>query len=298
MTKELRGVLTALATPFAQDDTIDVNKLKRVVDRSVKAGVDGVVVAGSTGEVGALSSDERRLLVDTVVEHTAGRVPVIAQTGATSTPEAIRLSRAAQRSGADVIMLIAPYYEPLSTEETVGYLKEVAGSVDLPVMLYNIPSVTGTNLDPDTVRELATDVANIRYIKDSSSNWEQALQLIHHHRDVIGTFIGWDAYLYSALVEGAAGVMAGTANVVPDQIVEVSRLIATGDLTAALARWKNLYPVIDALLSAPFIPAVKAGLALQGEPVGPPRSPTAELPAESVDRLRIALSKLEQVGQR
>lgn len=292
MATELRGVLTALATPFDQDEAIDVNKLKQVVDRSIKAGVDGVVVAGSTGEVGALSSDERLLLVDTVVEHTAGRVPVIAQTGATSTAEAIRLSRAAQRAGADVVMLITPYYEPLSIDETVAYLKDVAASVDLPVMLYNIPAVTAVNLDPATVRELATTVENVRYIKDSSANWEQALQLIHHHNDVIGTFIGWDAYLYSALAEGAAGVMAGTANVVPEEIVEVTRLIAAGDLTGALARWKRLYPVIDALLSVPFIPAVKAGLALQGEPVGSPRRPTAELPVESVDRIRDALSRL------
>ena len=292
MATELRGVLTALATPFDQDEAIDVNKLKQVVDRSIKAGVDGVVVAGSTGEVGALSSDERLHLVDTVVEHTAGRVPVIAQTGATSTREAIRLSRAAQRAGADVIMLITPYYEPLSIDETVAYLKDVAGSVDLPVMLYNIPAVTAVNLDPATVRDLATSVDNVRYIKDSSANWEQALQLIHHHSDVIGTFIGWDAYLYSALVEGAAGVMAGTANVVPDEIVEVTRLIAAGDLTGALARWKLLYPVIDALLSVPFIPAVKAGMALQGEPVGSPRRPTADLPAETVNQIRDALSKL------
>lgn len=298
MSKELRGVLTALATPFDQDESIDVDKLKRLVDRSVKAGVDGVVAAGSTGEVGALSSDERLLLVDTVVEQAAGRVPVIAQTGATTTAEAIRLSRAAQSSGADVIMLITPYYEPLSIAETVAYLKDVSESVDLPVMLYNIPSVTAVNLAPDTVRELATQVDNVRYIKDSSANWEQALQLIHHHGDVIGTFIGWDAYLYSALAEGAAGVMAGTANVVPDEIVEVSRLIGAGDLTGALARWKNLYPVIDALLSVPFIPAVKAGLALQGEPVGAPRRPTAELPTDAVDRIRVALSTLESGATR
>ena len=111
-------------------------------------------------------------------------------------------------------MLITPYYEPLSVEETVTYLHDVAGSVDLPVMLYNLPAVTGVNLDPDTVRALADEVENIRYIKNSSANWEQAPQLIHHHGDVIGTFVGWDAYL-AALAEGAAGVMAGTANVVP-----------------------------------------------------------------------------------
>jgi 4-hydroxy-tetrahydrodipicolinate synthase len=160
------------------------------------------------------------------------------------------------------------------------------------VMLYNIPAVTGVNLDPATVRALAEEVENIRYIKDSSANWEQALQLIHHHSDVIGTFIGWDVYLYSALVEGAAGVMAGTANVVPNEIVAVSRRIAEGDLSGALELWKNVYPVIDALLSVPFIPAVKAGLTQQGLPAGSPRRPTADLNAEDLARVQQAVSAL------
>lgn len=294
MSKDLRGVLTALSTPFDQDGAIDVDTLRRIVDRSIDAGVDGVVAAGSTGEVGALSSEERLLLIDTVIEHTNGRVPVIAQTGATSTAEAIRLSQAAEKSGADVLMLITPYYEPLSLEETVTYIKDVAGAVDLPVMLYNIPAVTGVNLDPATVRSLAEDVENIRYIKDSSANWEQALQLIHHHSDVIGTFIGWDAYIYSALVEGAAGVMAGTANVVPNEIVAVSRRIAECDLTGARELWNSVYPVIDALLSVPFIPSVKAGLSLQGLPAGSPRRPTADLNAEDLARVQHALSALKQ----
>ncbi|MCA1184992.1 MULTISPECIES: 4-hydroxy-tetrahydrodipicolinate synthase [unclassified Saccharopolyspora] len=294
MTNNLNGVLTALVTPFDQDEAIDLPVLKKVVDRSVESGVDGVVAAGSTAEVGALSPDERLRLVDTVVEHTAGRVPVVAQTGATSTAEAIRLSRAAERSGADVLMLVTPFYEPITLDETVAYLEDVAASVELPIMLYNIPAATGVNLDPETVRGLAESTGNIRYIKDSSANWEQALQLIHHHRDVIGTFIGWDVYIYSALVEGAAGVMAGAANVVPEEIVAVSRSIAEGDLSGALARWKALYPVIDSLISAPFIPAVKAGVALRGLDVGSPRRPTSPLDEVSTARVEEALAAIRE----
>ncbi|MGK3647670.1 4-hydroxy-tetrahydrodipicolinate synthase [Pseudarthrobacter enclensis] len=294
MTNELRGVLTALSTPFAQDETLDVETLKLIVDRSIDGGVDGVVAAGSTGEVGALSSEERLLLIETVIKQANGRVPVIANTGATSTAEAIRLSQAAEKLGADVLMLVTPYYEPLTLEETVIYIKDVARSVTIPVMLYNIPAVTGVNLGPATVRALAEEVPNIKYIKDSSAKWEQALQLIHHHSDVIGTFIGWDVYLYSALVEGAAGVMAGTANVVPKEIVEVSRSISDGDLQGALEQWKKVYPVIDALLSVPFIPAVKAGLTLQGIPAGSPRRPTADLGTEDLARVKDALSALYQ----
>lgn len=287
------GVLTALTTPFDAHENLDVPALKRVVERSIAAGVDGVVAGGSTGEFAALSTDERLQLVDTVVEHTAGRVPVVAQTGAVTTREAIRLSKAAQRSGADVLMLVTPYYEVLSLEETVTYIKDVAAAVDLPIMLYNIPSCTGVNLDPDTIATLATEVEQIKYVKDSSANWEQALRLIHYHRDVIDTYIGWDSYLYSALVEGAAGVMAGTANVVPEDIVAVRRMIADGDLAGALDRWQKLYPVLDAMLSVPFIPAVKAALGLQGEPVGAPRRPTSPLSDAAIAGLRQALAAFE-----
>jgi 4-hydroxy-tetrahydrodipicolinate synthase len=292
MTKEISGVLTALATPFDRDELIDVPILKRVVDRSISGGVDGVVAGGSTGEFASLSSEERILLVDTVVQHTAGRVPVIAQTGATTTREAIRLSRAAEASGADVLMLVTPYYEALSLEETVHYIKEVTAAVDLPVMLYNIPDATGVNLDADTIGSLARESDQIRYVKDSSANWEQGLQLIHHHGDVIRTFIGWDSYTYSALAEGAAGVMAGAANVIPAELVAVSRAIANGDLADGLAQWKRIYPVIDALISVPFIAAVKAGLRLQGEAVGVPRGPVQDLPESAMRRIELALAEL------
>jgi 4-hydroxy-tetrahydrodipicolinate synthase len=294
MTETLHGVLTALATPFDRDGGIDVPTLRRVVDRSIDAGVDGVVAAGSTGEVGALTRDERLRLVDTIIEQADGRVPVVAQTGATSTAEAISLSRAAERSGADVLMLVTPFYEPLSLQETVHYIRDVASSVDLPVMLYNIPAATGVNLDPDTVRSLAEEVDNIRYIKDSSADWEQALQLIRLHGDVIGTFIGWDVYLYSALVEGASGVMAGAANVVPEEIVAVTRRIEAGDLEGAREMWSRLYPVIASLFAVPFIPAVKAGLGLTGLEVGGPREPVARLDESAVEPIRRALAGLRE----
>lgn len=292
MTTELRGVLTALATPFNADETIDVATLRKVVDRSIDAGVNGVVAAGSTGEVGSLSSEERMLLITTVIDQAAGRVPVVAQTGATTTAEAIRLSQAAEKAGADVLMLLTPFYEPLSIEETVAYIKDVAASVTIPVMLYNIPDVTGVNLDPATVRAIATEVDNVRYIKDSSANWEQALTLIHDHSDVIGTIVGWDVYAYSALAEGAVGVMAGAANVVPDEIVSVTRLIAEGRLNEALAEWKKVYPVIAHLFSTGFIPGIKAGLELQGLPVGVPRRPLAPLAEDDVNALRGLLKAL------
>ncbi|WP_434592751.1 4-hydroxy-tetrahydrodipicolinate synthase [Brevibacterium sp. 1718] len=292
MTTTLRGVLTALTTPFDAEENIDYDALGRVVDRSIDGGVDGLVVGGSTAEFATMSGDERQQMLEIVIERTAGRVPIVAQTGATSTREAIRHSQAAQAAGADVLMIVTPYYEPLTLAETVDYIKTVAAAVDIDVMLYNIPAATGVNLDPGTVRQLAEDVANIRFIKDSSANWEQALQLIHHHSDVISTFIGWDSYIYSGLVEGAAGMVAGAANVLPSEIVSVSTKIADGDLHGAREEWQRLYPVIDAMISEPFIQAVKTGLELRGVPVGSPRRPLAATDPDARERIKAALATL------
>ncbi|GGC34582.1 4-hydroxy-tetrahydrodipicolinate synthase [Brevibacterium sediminis] len=292
MTTTLRGVLTALTTPFDAEENIDYDALGRVVDRSIDGGVDGLVVGGSTAEFATMSGDERQQMLEFVIERTAGRVPIVAQTGATSTREAIRHSQAAQAAGADVLMIVTPYYEPLTLAETVDYIKTVAAAVDIDVMLYNIPAATGVNLDPGTVRQLAEDVANIRFIKDSSANWEQALQLIHHHSDVISTFIGWDSYIYSGLVEGAAGMVAGAANVLPSEIVSVSTKIADGDLHGAREEWQRLYPVIDAMISEPFIQAVKTGLELRGVPVGSPRRPLADTDPDARERIKAALATL------
>jgi len=210
-------------------------------------------------------------------------VPVIAQTGATSTAEAIRLSRHAQSAGADVVMPVAPYYEPLSVEETLTYLRAVAGSVDIPVMVYNLPVATGVDLDPDTIGALAREVENVRYVKNTTTDMAQSAALIHNHGDVVSTFVGWDSLILASLTEGAAGVMAGTGNVVPAELVAVYDAVTAGDFDGARRAWARVYPLIDAIMAQPFIAAVKAGLAATGFPVGSPRAPVAALdPAAAV----------------
>lgn len=295
MTVHLRGILTALATPFGPDGSVHEGRLRALVDRSIDGGVHGVVACGSTGEFSTLSADERRRVVETVVDQAARRVPVVAQTGATSTAEAIRLSRHAQSVGVDVIMPVAPYYEPLSVEETLTYLRAVAGSVDIPVMLYNLPAATGVDLDPDTVGALAREVDNIRYIKNTTIDMAQSAQLIHNHGDVISTFVGWDSLLLASLVEGAAGVMAGTANVVPTELVAVYDAVSSGDLEQARRAWARVYPLIDAIMAQPFIPAVKAALTAVGVPVGAPREPVAALDPVAAARIAELAAVLQPV---
>ncbi|MEV0181810.1 4-hydroxy-tetrahydrodipicolinate synthase [Streptomyces sp. NPDC050625] len=296
MSAQLSGVLTALATPFAPDGQIDEKILRRVVDHSIDGGVDGVVACGSTGEFASMSAAERRLVVETVIDQTAGRVPVVAQTGAMSTKEAIELSRHAEAAGASVLMVVAPYYEPLTLDETLHYLRSVAGAVGIPIMLYNLPGATGVNLSPETVGRLASEVENIQYIKDTSADMAQAGQLIHNYGDVISTFVGWDSLLLQAISEGAAGVMAGTANVMPAHLVSVHRALRDGDLARARAEWDRIYPLLDAIMSAPFIQAVKAGLNAAGIPVGEPREPLLGLDAATTARITSLVEALPQLN--
>ncbi len=285
MTQQLRGILTALVTPFGADGELDEAALRAVVDRSIEGGVHGVVACGSTGEFTALSSDERRRIVEIVVDQAGGRVPVIAHTGATSTAEAIRLSRHAEKVGADIVMAIAPYYEPLTVDETTDYLRTVAGSVSVPVMLYNIPMATGQDLAPDTVGALAREVENIEYIKNTTIDMAQSAQLIHHYGDVISTFVGWDSLLLASAVEGAAGVMAGTGNIVPAELVAVWDAVEAGNLQLARDEWDRVFPVVDAVMQQPFMPAVKAVVSALGLPVGPPRAPIAPLDLAATTRI-------------
>jgi 4-hydroxy-tetrahydrodipicolinate synthase len=281
MSQTLSGVLSALVTPFDSDGAVDEAMLRRVVDRNIDGGVHGVVACGSTGEFTTLSGAERRLVVETVIDQTAGRVPVVAQTGAQSTTEAIELSQHAEKAGASVLMVVTPYYEPLSIEETKLYLRTIADSVSIPVMLYNLPVATGVNMTPELVGELAREIENIQYVKDTTGDLAQAGKLIHHYGDVISTFVGWDSLLLTALTEGAAGVMAGTANVIPAELVSIHAALADRDLDRARAEWEQLYPLLDAIMSAPFVSAVKAALNATGFTVGDPRRPILPLDADS-----------------
>ncbi|MDX6233122.1 MAG: 4-hydroxy-tetrahydrodipicolinate synthase [Nocardioidaceae bacterium] len=292
MTTPLSGVLSALLTPFDNDGAVDEAILRRVVDRNIDGGVNGVVACGSTGEFTTLSGSERRHLVETVIDQTAGRVPVVAQTGAQSTSEAIALSQHAEQAGASVLMVVAPYYEPLSIDETKRYLRTVAESVNIPVMLYNLPGATGVNMEPALVGELAREIENVKYIKDTSADLSQAGELIHKHRDVISTIVGWDALFLAAIAEGAAGVMAGTANVVASQLVSIHAAMKASDLPRAREEWEQIYPLVNAIMAAPFSAAVKTALEATGFAVGNPRLPVLPLDASvasTISRLASAL---------
>ncbi len=292
MTEGLRGVYSAVATPLTVDEDLDESGLRRLVDRTIDGGVHGLVPCGSTGEFSTLTRSERERVVEVVIEQTAGRIPVVPQTGATSTREAVELSRHAERLGADAIMVVAPYYEPFTIAETKRYYADVAGSVSIPVMAYNLPAATGINLTPQILGELISEVPNVKYVKDTSGDFTAAAQLIHEYGDAVSVFVGWDTLFLAALLEGAAGSVIGAANVVPRQLVSIYDSVQSSDLASASEQWQALFPLMATLISGGYTAAIKGALDIIGASAGPQRAPGADVSGDRLVALRRSLETL------
>ena len=292
MADALQGVYSAVATPFTAEQEVDETGLRSLVDRTIDAGIHGVVPCGSTGEFSTLTATERERVVEVVIEQAAGRVPVVPHTGACSTREAIGLSQHAERTGATAIMVVAPYYEPFSIAETKRYYADVAGSVSIPVMAYNLPTATGVNLTPSILGELISEVPNLKYVKDTSGDFSAAARLIHEYGDIVSVFVGWDTLFLAALLEGAAGSVIGAANAVPGQLVAVYDAVQQGDLARARNLWKDLFPLMASFVSGGYTAAIKGAMDLIGFSGGPQRSPGEEVDRDRREILRHSLKSL------
>jgi len=275
---DIAGVLSAVVTPFAGPDAdLDEPRLRELVDRTITAGVHGLVPCGSTGEFAAMSMNERRTVLDVVLDQTAGRVPVISHVGAMTTRDAVALAKHAEGSGAAAVMAVAPYYEPLTIGEIKNYFRAVADSVAIPVVLYNLPVATGVNLTPDDVADLARGTENIQYVKDTTGDLSQAARLIHDFGDVIKTFVGWDTLFFTSLLEGSPGSIVGAANFIAPQLRAVYDAVQSDDVATARAEWLRIFPVMQFLVSGGYVAGVRGALDILGYPVGPARAPIEEL---------------------
>jgi 4-hydroxy-tetrahydrodipicolinate synthase len=290
----LRGILVAIATPFTADGSVDENALRQMVDRLAGDGVHALIPCGSTGEFAALTHQERRRVVEIVIEQAAGRIPVVPQTGAMTTSEAIELSRHAERAGAAGVMVVGPYYEPLNMAETKDYYWRVAGSISIDVMIYNLPTATGINLAPEDIRQLAQSAHNIRYVKDSSADFDQAAVLLHDHSDVVSTFVGMDTAYMSSLVEGAHGAVLGSANLLGPGLVAIYDWMKAGDYAAAKSAWDSVFEMMKALMAgSAFVSGVKGALSILGHPVGDPRLPIQPLDEARARQFKSLLGGLD-----
>ncbi|KAE8132649.1 hypothetical protein BDV38DRAFT_260651 [Aspergillus pseudotamarii] len=275
--QELTGVMVALITPFTDDGSkIDESRLKSHIDRLLQAGVHGLVPGGSTGEFTVLSLAERKQLTELCVKYAAGRVPVVAGTGATSTQEAVELAKHAAEVGAAAVMVVPPYYDPVNYEQLTEMMSEIHTESKLPIMYYNIPSASGLTLTPQQLADLSK--VGVKYMKDTSGNAPAYTELVFALSDKITAFNGWDTLTFYGMAAGAPGCVWGAANVIPELAVQLWDAIAVkGDLKRGRELWSKAYPICKFLESHNYAAAVKTGVELTGQPTGGLRKPFALL---------------------
>lgn len=286
---DLTGILVALVTPFTADGSqIDAAALQRHVDRLVSAGVHGLVPGGSTGEFTTLTLDERKQLTELSVKAAAGRVPVIAGTGALSTRETVELSRHAADVGASALMIVPPFYDSPNVEQLHELLRDVYEASGLPIMYYNIPSASGVSLTPQQIADLA-QVDGVRYLKDTSGDAVALTELLQAHADRITAFNGWDTLTFYGIAAGAKGSVWGATNIIPELSMQLwDALAVQKDLVRGRELWAKIWPICQLLEAHHYASAVKTGLDVTGHSAGPVRAPFALLEGEA----RAELAKL------
>lgn len=286
-TLDLRGILPALITPFTADGSaVDEAALRVHVAHLVDAGSGGIVVAGSTGEFTSLTLEEREALLETVLDAVGGRVPVVAHTGAMTTAAAIRLSEHAATAGAACVMVVLPYYEPLTRDEVTGYLGDIASAVDLPLMYYNLPTATGVSLSVDEVGELARRGV-IASVKDTGGDAAWFDQLLGRYGDDLQVLNGGDTLTFAALCAGAPAAVWGAANIFPELAIELYDTVAVQhDLVRGRELWARMRGLLGYLEAAAYTARVKAASELMGVTTGPLRRPLAAPSDSEMEQLR------------
>jgi 4-hydroxy-tetrahydrodipicolinate synthase len=287
-TKGLRfsGCSVALITPF-RDGAVDEPALRKLVEWHIEQGTPTICPVGTTGESPTLSHDEHEQVIAAVVETSAGRIQVMAGTGSNSTAEAIRLTRFAARIGADASLQVAPYYNRPNQEGLYRHFAAIAESVDLPLILYNIPARTGRNVEPETVERLAA-IDTIVGIKEAAGSLDQVSELLL--RTNLTVLSGDDSLTIPMLSVGAEGVVSVIGNLVPREVMGMVDAFRQGRLDEARAAHRRLFPLCRDLLGlAPNPIPVKTALEMLGRGNGEVRLPLCALDAAAREALRNAL---------
>jgi len=265
----LRGAYTALVTPFASDGALDEEAFRRLVRWQVLAGIDGLVPCGTTGEAPTLSSDERDRLIAATVETVAerpsrGRVQVIAGTGTNDTAATIRATRRAAALGADAALVVAPYYNRPDGRMLEAHFRAVADDGDLPIVVYNVPSRTGTNVDAATFLRLA-EHPRVIAVKEASGNLEQIARICAERPRDVAVLAGDDAWTLPILALGGDGVVSVASNEIPGELVALCAAARAGDWDAARRTHERWLPLFLAnFQGAPNPVPVKAALVAMG----------------------------------
>ncbi|HDG1102545.1 TPA: dihydrodipicolinate synthase family protein [Klebsiella aerogenes] len=272
MHHSIRGVLTAIVTPFTASGELNLTALRQQVERQLTAG-NGIFCGGTNGEFFVLNEAEKIAVAETCVEAVAGRAPVVAHIGEVSARETIRLGQQIAKSGVDAVSVITPWFVPLKQDELVSHYTAIADALSVPVFLYNIPARTGNTIEPQTARQLAAH-GNIIGIKDSAGSYESLKGFLDAVKDIDGFNVlnGPDSLIHQGFVDGCSACISGLANVAPREINAIWSTFQAGDIEASRLAQENVTGLRTDLYKVAFSPAaVKKALQLMGHEVGDSR---------------------------
>ena len=281
---ELKGAMTALATPFAEDGGLDLPALEGLVRWQIDRGIHGLVPCGTTGEGATLTDEEHRQVIETVVRSAAGRVPVIAGCGSNDTRRTVAAARRSAEAGADALLVVSPYYNKPNRSGMIGHYEEVAAATELPVVVYNVPGRTGQDLGAELILELAR-IPGIVAVKEASGNLDQIATIVDGRPDGFSVLSGDDPLVLPTIALGAQGVISVVSNEAPREMARLVTAALDGDLVEARALHYRLLPLMRAnFLESNPVP-VKTVLSLMGRIPGRLRAPLG--PASDVTRNRL-----------
>lgn len=284
-----KGAGVAIVTPFHEDGSINYEKFEQLVNEQIEGGTDAIIVCGTTGEASTLTHEEHLDLIRFCVEKVNGRVPVVAGTGSNCTRTAVYLSTEAEKYGADGLLLVTPYYNKATQKGLFEHFKKIADSVELPIILYNVPSRTGCNLQPETVVKLCTEVSNIVGIKEASGNIGQVARLMALADGKLDLYSGNDDQIVPLMSLGGKGVISVLSNVAPKQTHDICAKFFEGDVEGSCKEQLRAIELCDALFCEVNPIPVKTALKLMGKDTGTLRRPLCEMEEANLEKLRTAM---------
>ena len=288
-----KGVITALVTPL-RNNTVDEEALRRLVDEQIRAGIDGLVPVGTTGESPTLSNEEHIRVIEVVVQEAKKRVPIIAGTGANSTREAIELTKAAKAVGADGTLQVTPYYNKPTQDGLFRHFKAIADEAQLPVVLYNVPGRTGCDLLPETIARLA-ELPLVVGVKEATGNLQRASQIIARLGDRFPVLSGDDATAFALYAVGGQGCISVVSNVAPADMAGMWDAFVAGNLQKARELHYKVFPLSEGLfIEANPIP-VKAALAMMGKIADEIRAPLYPMTGANREKIRALLTQMRMI---
>ena len=284
-----KGAGVAIVTPMKADGEVNYDVLGEMLEAQIQGGTDAIIICGTTGESATLTEEEHSAVIRYSIKKVNKRIPVIAGTGSNCTATAIKLSKEAEKDGADGLLLVTPYYNKATQNGLIAHYTAVANAVNIPIILYNVPSRTGCNLLPETIAKLVKNVKNIVGVKEASGNISQIAKVKLLCGDDVDLYSGNDDQVVPILSLGGIGVISVLSNVAPKETHDMVMDYLNGDLEKAREMQLKALPLIDALFSEVNPIPVKKAMSFMGWEAGPLRAPLSEMEDAHAEVLRQAM---------